>query len=1257
MDKSLIARIPVPRRLLSSLLAGCLVPILATAADHDGDGYDDLWQALHGVEVSSFPIDGDFDGDGETNAEESEAGTDPRNPEDRLKVEELMLSETGGTLSFTTVAGKRYRVFSSDSPSGTWTGIGAFETGTGSLVSSSFTMASADRMFYRVHVDDQDSDSDGASDWAEGITGTNPDLANSPNNASGGAANDGDTLRSVLSLSFEATSPDGVEFPVTDARVVLSRTFGNMPLFLPLALAGPVDPKSGSASPSDYLLTGSTGESLILPANQSSLEVTVTPVTDSLVEVPETLRFLASIPGLPGSLSQLSAEVRITDRTNAVENQRLFVAYLAPIDGVTSSASGIVTALVEGDNNRALVNLSFSNLSSTQNTAYIRVGADLEVARIPNGQITAHPWNIRAAQILSTDQATLNALEAGSLFVTVSSASFPGGEIRGTLQAAEGSISDPPPPIDPPAYPSDEFPNLAVGGTANNLPLDRDIARFLTQASFGPTPESIGEVRTFIANAGDDALAGYAAWIDDQIGNAPNPSLRLLVEAADLEEFLLRGNKPINYNNDPQFGGNSKQFNNSTRNWDASSIHQNNHPFDQNRRREWWTLVLNTRAQLRHRMAFALSEILVISENDATVNAYHYGAANYWDMLAANAFGPYRTVLEQVTYSPMMGVYLSHLKNQKLSGSIAPDENYAREIMQLFSIGLVQRHLDGSLKLDPVDILPIPTYDQGDITEMARVMTGMSFSKYHGSVSGTPTYPNTSTQAIGSVLNNSTFTRGNGHLYWQASWINPMKMFSAYHDFNGYTSYTGLPLPQGVPSASKILFRDKPGQKVIPVRSASDANGNADVTDALNALAGNPAAGSWDGHPTTPVFISRLLIQRFTSSNPSRGYLYRVATRFRDTKGDLGEVIKAILLDYEARSLPANGGSTPADGAGYGKPKEPLLHFTALLRGLGCQSSAPLSHLNTMTVPFTSTQSPVTTPYPTSELNKFPSGSTRFRFFDTDASLTQSPLRAPSVFNWFLPDYVFPGALGEAGLVAPEFQVATESNVVNVVNSHLSLVFTGTPPTVYRPDQLGVGVRYGRGVDNFFNLSIYQASGGNQLSVPNYGRPYDASTNPQGRGYFLEAQFDPDGIVQADPLVREVPDSINDQLDNLNPDYLPLENLYTSTYEASLADQYGGIGNVPVAPGSTQKEIAHDAAAEVVVDYFDALFTAGYLKARFGGTGGENPRQAILESLSSGFMGNRTLHTDHASYRATIVQRIKNSAYLVSTSPQALMLK
>lgn len=1248
-----------PRRnfqtLMLFLLAGTgflLSPNAHAIRDGNGDGYDDLWQAIHGVTTTELALTDDHDGDGSSNVTESGAGTDPRDPDDYLRVTETTFSLAGISMLVDSKEGKRYQLRSSPSPGGpVWTDVGTPVTGTGSFVTLEAPANPGDRLFYRVEVSDHDTDTDGASDWEEALTGTNPDLTHSPTNASGGVANDGDTLISLLTVTAATIDADGYESPASAARVRVTRTLGTMPLTLPLTFAGASDPEKGSASPSDYNLAGATAANVTIPQNSLTQDIVINPVSDILREVPETLQISVNLPGVPVAATDRTALVKISDKPVAPENQRLFVAYLSPEPDVISSASGVVTALVEGNNDTAVVSLSFSNLSSAQNTAYIRVGSNLEVSRIPNGQIAGHIWSIRAAQILQTDQATLDALESGALHVSVSSGNFPGGEIRGSFQAAEGSIVDPPAPEAPPVYGSVEFPNLALGGTANNPELDRDIARFLMQASFGPTPESIQEVRDLIAANGNNALAGYTAWINKQMstapGDAPSPSLKALVEAADLEEFILRGNKPVNFTNDPQFGGNSTQFNTGTRNWDASAIHQNNHPFDQNRRREWFTLVLNSRDQLRQRTAFALSEIVVISENDATVNSYHYGTANYWDMLAANAFGPYRTVLEKVTYSPLMGIYLSHLKNQKQSGSISPDENYAREIMQLFSIGLVQRHLDGSLKLDPETALPIPTYDQGDITEMARVMTGLSFSRRHATVSA-PTYPNNTNQAVGAAQNNTNFFQGNGHLYWQASWTNDMRMFSAYHDFNGYTAYTGQPLPAGVPSASKILFRGKPGQKVIPVRTASDANGTADVTDAINALAGTPGGGVWDGHPTTPVFVSRLLIQRFTTSNPSAGYLYRVASVFQSTKGDLGEVVKAILLDYEARTLPASGSASPADAISHGKAKEPLLHFLAVLRGLGTTSKIPLANLATMPVNFTTAQSPVTTPYPTSELNKFPAGATRFRFFDTEGTLTQSPQRAPSVFNWFLPDYVVPGPLGTAGLVAPEYQVATESNVINVVNSHLNLIFTGTPPTVYTQTQLDAGIRYGRGVDNFLNLSIYRTAGGTQLEVPAYGLPYHASTNPQGRGYFLRPKFDP-GIT------TEVPDSINDQFDNLNPDYLPIEALYNSAYDASLDAQYGG--NVPAAPGTSQKYIAHDAAALVILDHYDTLFTAGFLKAKFGASTGANPRQQIIDALASNFMGNRSLHSDHVSYRATIVQRIKNIAYLVGTSPQALVLK
>jgi len=147
-------------------------------------------------------------------------------------------------------------------------------------------------------------------------------------------------------------------------------------------------------------------------------------------------------------------------------------------------------------------------------------------------------------------------------------------------------------------------------------------------------------------------------------------------------------------------------------------------------------------------------------------------------MLAANSFGPYRTLLRNATYSPMMAVYLSHLKNQARSGTINPDENFAREIMQLFSTGLVQRHLDGSLKLDPSTGLPLATYDQADITEMARVMTGLSFSVRHNLTSA-PTYPANTNQRIGTLVTNTDFFTNNGHLWWQSQWTSDLAMFPA----------------------------------------------------------------------------------------------------------------------------------------------------------------------------------------------------------------------------------------------------------------------------------------------------------------------------------------------------------------------------------------------------------------------------------------------------------------------------------------------
>jgi hypothetical protein len=367
-----------------------------------------------------------------------------------------------------------------------------------------------------------------------------------------------------------------------------------------------------------------------------------------------------------------------------------------------------------------------------------------------------------------------------------------------------------------------------------------------------------------------------------------------------------------------------------------------------------------------------------------------------------------------------------------------------------------------------------------------------------------------------------------------------------------------------------------------------------------------------------------------------------VTQAYKQSKGVLSEVIKAILLDHEARSL-----SIADSTASAGKPKEPLLHYAAVLRALKCYTGSPLANLNTMPVTFTTAQSWITTPYDINELNKFPAGTKRFRFGNTDGTLAQSPQDAPSVFNWFLPDYVLPGPLAAAGLFAPEFQVATESNVVNIVNEHYNTLFASIPPaTTVKPGR-------GSGIDDFFNLSQYQTATNAPLTVPSYAQPYDASTNPTGVGYFSAASFD------TSPGGTETAGTINNQLDNILPDYSELTTLYTATYDQKLIDLYAP-NPVPAAPSTGNKNQAHDAAALAVLDQCDLLLAAGFLKAKYGSlpTSTPSPRKSIIDALAGG-IGSRTTHTDAASngFLTNAQTRCRNIAYLVLSSPQALILK
>lgn len=352
----------------------------------------------------------------------------------------------------------------------------------------------------------------------------------------------------------------------------------------------------------------------------------------------------------------------------------------------------------------------------------------------------------------------------------------------------------------------------------------------------------------------------------------------------------------------------------------------------------WWKTAINGKDQLRQRVAFALSEILVISAKDK-LGDEQAGVANYYDLLVDHAFGNFRELMEAVTLSPVMGEYLSMKGNRKPDPdrNIRPDENYARELMQLFTIGLVQLNQDGSVQFDN-DGIPLPTYSQDTIEAFAHVFTGWHFANVDDF-----RWPTTT------------------------DYITPMHAYEDYHDKGPKTLLNGFEMPAG--------------------QSAYE-----DLTAALDNIF---------HHPNVGPFISKQLIQRLVTSNPSPRYVSDISSVFNDNgegvRGSLGSVIAAILLHEEA----LNGYHDQPDT--FGKLKEPVLRVTALWRAFMPES---IHH--------------------------------DFNYAWAADELAQAPLNANSVFNFFTPGFSQPGAIRDSGMVSPEFEIHDETSIITVTNRLLA---------------------------------------------------------------------------------------------------------------------------------------------------------------------------------------------------------------------------
>ncbi|MDI1249406.1 MAG: DUF1800 family protein [Lacunisphaera sp.] len=451
------------------------------------------------------------------------------------------------------------------------------------------------------------------------------------------------------------------------------------------------------------------------------------------------------------------------------------------------------------------------------------------------------------------------------------------------------------------------------------LSADEHAARFLAQATFGPTAESIAELR----NLGYD----YNAWIDREAAKPATLAAPLVTAALAAGNFTAIANS-------------------------------------HNRRARNQVMIAGN-DQLRQRVAYALSQIFVISDNIAAISNAGEGSSSYYDLLVQDSFGSFRQLLLDVTRHPMMGRYLTHYRNRKANPTTGtrPDENYAREAMQLFTIGLYLLNADGTYQ-SVTDGRAAESYTNEQITEFARVFTGF-------------TDEDNNPAAVGTGTGRTDFPRVS-----PANYIAPMKMWDLQHDTGAKTllTYPGVRKP------------------VLP----AGQSGMQDVNDAIDNLV---------EHPNTGPFIGRLLIQRLVTSNPSDAYVGRVAAAFanngRGQRGDLVAVIKAILLDQEARNL-----AFVLDPQ-HGKLQEPFLRVTALLRAF--RHTASGSYL----------------PYD-------------FGSAVSENTLGQYPLSSPSVFNFYLPDYEPPGVIGDTGLVGPEFQILNSVFGITTPNNLYNLIHNAT---------------------------------------------------------------------------------------------------------------------------------------------------------------------------------------------------------------------
>jgi uncharacterized protein (DUF1800 family) len=613
---------------------------------------------------------------------------------------------------------------------------------------------------------------------------------------------------------------------VSSTQLVASIAAPNPGTF-PLLVTNP-DP--GSASSASVNVQVAPGLVVLKLRPNSGTDVRVTNTISFGLEITGTTNTAVTLAvnGIPGGNATVGTAISATDGS---------ITYTAP--AVVPTPQNVVKMTVTSVDNPTV---SVSRNVSVLNPIPILTSANPMSFNVGSSSVVLTGQDfISGATVLMNGAPVSTTFNSGTQLTATVNPTQPGTIDLQVLNPSPG-----------PATSADLIADVA-GGAPTLAVSPEDASRFLQQATFGATDGDIHSV----------SLTGFQPWLDQQFA-----AQQTLMEPA-VEQALL-------INNDPCA---------------ASDVKCNAALFVENNEAEeyvldtFWQNSLSANDQLRQRVQYSLSQIFVVSGTNPEVQNMPRGEANYYDLLGTDAFGNFRQLLQDVTLNPIMGQWLAMLGNDKGNANTDPDENYAREVMQLFTIGLYKLNNDGSQQLDTTG-KPIPTYSNVDVQGLAKVFTGFSWN----------------------IPSNNTDTAWSSCCIYVGTGFGedllPMQSFADHHstlekDFLGVT---------------------------IPASVSPDPDG--DLKIALDTLF---------NHPNLPPFFCRQLIEHMVTSNPSPAYVNRVASVFKDNgqgvRGDMKAVITAMLLDPEARD---SSGAT--SNPHYGKVREALLRYTEWARAFSAQS-------------------------------------------------------------------------------------------------------------------------------------------------------------------------------------------------------------------------------------------------------------------------------------------------------------------------------